>query len=182
MATGRCQAIEAGATGLAYGAGLCSASACLVASFRPEELSAPYWSGLPGLRTDTCGIAAFVAVAACFGVSEYLRLRRHQHRPATEHSEYAGGPFSLLVLTASKTVAIIATAVVLYISVNSVTHPVSLGFRATHLVAWPTEGTLRVSALAMVVFTTGTLRYLQVKGLYRYPACPGAGLLEIERV
>jgi hypothetical protein len=69
-------ALEALAFGLAYGAGLCWASLCLVGSFRTSELSAPYWADIPGLRTDTCGEAAFLVVAVCFATSEYLRLNR----------------------------------------------------------------------------------------------------------
>jgi hypothetical protein len=69
-------AVEALAAGLAYGAGLCWASVCLVASFRPDGLGAPYWWDVPGLRTDTSGIIAFFILAAGLAASEYLRLRR----------------------------------------------------------------------------------------------------------
>jgi hypothetical protein len=52
--------LEALATGLAYGTRLCWASVCLVGSFRPYDLGALYWGRVPQLRTDTCGIAAFL--------------------------------------------------------------------------------------------------------------------------
>ena len=69
---------EAAATGLAGGSGLCWASTCLVASFRPDDLAYPYWSGIPSLRTDTCGVAAFIVTAVSLAVSNYLRIRRRQ--------------------------------------------------------------------------------------------------------
>ena len=53
--------------GLGYAAALCWASVCLLASFRPNRLSSPYWSDIPQLRSDTSGIAAFglAALALC---------------------------------------------------------------------------------------------------------------------
>jgi hypothetical protein len=59
--------VEASALGLSYGAALCWGSVCLLASFRPDGLSAPYWSGLPDLRSDTTGIAAFATLAVTSG-------------------------------------------------------------------------------------------------------------------
>lgn len=159
-ATGRWLAFEALAAGLAYGAGLCWASVCLMASFRPGDLRFPYWGDVPGLRTDTCGIVAFFAVAVCFGTSEYLRLRRR--RDATVMSGVGSSsrttrPFALAT---SETVAILATGLVVYLSVNAVTHPATLEIPATHLAAWPTEGTLRAAALLMCACSVMVLRYL----------------------
>ncbi len=156
--SGRLRTIEAAATGLAYGAGLCWASASLVASFRPDGLSSPYWSGIPALRTDTCGIAAFVAVAACLCTSEYLRLRRRVGPPP--HRQESRSESALLATAAARTATALATGVIIYISVNSVTHPQSLMLQATHLASWPTEGTLRVEALVVCVFSVALLRYL----------------------
>jgi hypothetical protein len=158
--TSRWLALEALATGLAYGAGLCWASVCLLASFRPGDLSAPYWTGVPELRTDTCGIMAFFAVAACCSTSEYLRLRRRRIAAAMPGHESSNGTMALLALATSKTVAILASGLVLYLSVNAVTHPATLAIHATHLAAWPTEGTLRVAALLMCVSSVAVLRYL----------------------
>ena len=62
--------------GVGYAAALCWASVCLLASFQPDRLSNPYWSGIPQLRSDTSGIAAFVLAALCLCGSEYLRWRR----------------------------------------------------------------------------------------------------------
>jgi hypothetical protein len=165
-------ALEAWATGLAYGAGLCWASASLVASFRPGDLGAPYWSGLPALRTDTIGIAAFVAVAASFAVSEYLRLRRFQ-RPTLASAADRGrldvplspsqsiGSVLLFASTLAKTLAVLATGLVVYVSVNAVTHPATLLLRATHLATWPSEGTLRVDALIVSTCAVAVLRYVR---------------------
>ena len=63
--------------GVGYAAALCWASVCLLASFRPDSLSSPYWSGIPFLRSDTSGIAGLVLAALCLCGSEYLRWRRH---------------------------------------------------------------------------------------------------------
>jgi hypothetical protein len=168
----RLAALEAWATGIAYAAGLCWASASLVASFRPSDLGAPFWSGFPALRTDTAGIAAFLTVAACFAVSEYLRLRRSQ-RPTSGWAadrerldrpmppSQPSGSLPLFALTLAKTVAVLATGLVAYISVNAVTHPATLQLRATHLATWPTEGTLRVDALAVSACAVATLRYVR---------------------
>jgi hypothetical protein len=157
--------MEASAAGVAYGAGLCWISTCLVASFRPGGLSAPYWSGLVGLRTDTCGVVAFVATAAGLVVAEYHQLRRRHDGPeqAHSHSRFAGDARILLVLALTKTALIMATGLVLYISVNSVTHPVSLGLPATHLASWPTESTLRVGALITSACSVAGLRYFRVR-------------------
>ena len=85
-------ALEASAAGLAYAAGLCWASVCLLASFRPDDLSTPYWRGVPGLRSDTCGILAFLAVAVCLATSEYLRLGRRRDAAAGNKQAPSGGP------------------------------------------------------------------------------------------
>ena len=108
---------------------------CLVASFRPDDLSAPYWRGVPGLRTDTSGIVAFFVVAAGFATSEYLRLLRRRDAAATPGPGPATAAAELLARAISETVALLATALVVYLSVNAVTHPATLGIHATHLAA-----------------------------------------------
>jgi len=154
----RAQGLGALTLGLAYGAWLCFASVCLVASFRPADLSAPYWNAVPGLRTDTCGIAALLAGAICFATSEYVRLRRHHDGlPARRRPTEATG---LVVHAVSETMAIVATGLVIYVSVNSVTHPATLGMQVWHLTAWPTEGTVRAAALLLCVCSITVLRYL----------------------
>jgi hypothetical protein len=152
--------IEAVATGLAYGAGLCCAGALLVASFHPWDLAMPYWSRLAWLRTDTCGAAAFVVVAVTLVVSEYLRLRRNggRRRRASGLSSR-----SYLGRAVAEVIAVLSTALVVYLSVNAVTHPATLSIRATHFATWPTEGTLRVIALLLCVLSVGWLRFMTAR-------------------
>jgi hypothetical protein len=151
--------LEALAFGLAYGAGLCWASVCLVGSFRISELSAPYWAGIPGLRTDTCGEAAFLVVAICFATSEYLRLNRRRDG-AARPSQLLSSKTALLAVAIAKTVAVLATGVVVYLSVNAVTHPTTLALHLTHFAPWPAEGTVRIIALLLCVCAGSALRFL----------------------
>jgi hypothetical protein len=153
--------LEAVMFGVAYGSILCWATTCIVASFRVANLAMPYWSAIRCLRTDTCGAAAFVAAAACLAVSEYLRLSRLQGSSA-ELAVRATRP-ALAALAVSKTVAVLSTGLVAYLSINAITHPVTLGMSATHFAPWPTEGTLRVLGLGACMAAVGTLRYLSVR-------------------
>lgn len=164
--------------GLGYAAALCWASVCLLASFRPDRLSSPYWSDIPHLRYDTSGIAAFVLAAVSLCGSEYLRWRRRAAAeclpggqwPASHRPGAAGrlsGRCPLLVLSASETSALLCSGLVVYLSVNAVTHPATLRLRATHLLSWPAEGTLRVVALLFAAASVAVLRYL-------WPARPRA--------
>jgi hypothetical protein len=52
---------------------------------------------------------------------------------------------------------------VVYLSVNAVTHPYTLTLRATHFASWPTEGTLRVFALLLCVLSVGWLRFTSAR-------------------
>lgn len=155
-------AVEAVAVGLAYGGGLCWASTCLVASFRLQLLANPYWSAVPGLRTDTCGALAFVVAAIGLAISEYLRLERRQGGGvAWSRPQQARGAEQLAALAVAETVAALSTGLVAYLSVNAITHPYTLVVQATHFVSWPTEGTLRVLALFACVASLGLTRYLR---------------------
>jgi hypothetical protein len=151
--------LEAVAVGLAYGGGLCWASVCLLASFRPNNLGAPYWSVIPHLRTDTCGIAAFILVAVSLSLSEYLRLYRQRGEAHSPRMATMGGRTGLLSQAAAKTAGVLATGLVVYLSVNAVTHPATLNMPATHLLSWPTEGTLRVASLVLCACSISVLRY-----------------------
>jgi hypothetical protein len=156
--------IEAVAAGLSYGALLCWVSVCILGSFRPDGLPDPYWSGLPHARSDTTGIVAFAVVAGCGTVAEYLRLRRRQRTvPAPELLELRQGAAELLAAAASRMTALLSTGLVLYLSVNAVTHPATLAIHVTHLVSWPTEGTLRVVALLLSTGSVAASRYLAVR-------------------
>ena len=148
-------AVEAAAAGLAYGAGLCAASACLVASFQPGWLSYPYWSALPWLRTDTCGLLAFFVASVSFATSEYLRARRGT-RPAPGDNDVRRS----LAMAVSKTGVVFGTGLFVYLSTNAVTHPWTLSLPATHLAGWPTEGSLRALSVLLCGGSTAALRYL----------------------
>jgi hypothetical protein len=151
--------VEAAATGVAYGAGLLCASALLLASFRPYDLGMPYWSRLSELRTDTCGAASFVVVAITLVVSEYLRLRRNGGRRRHAPGVRQRGSWTFFARAVAEVIALLATALVVYLSVNTVTHPATLTMSATHFTRWPTEGTLRVCALLLCALSTGWLRF-----------------------
>jgi hypothetical protein len=153
-------AAEAAAAGLAFGALLEWASTALVGSFRPQDLADPYWHGVPWLRTDTSGFAAFMVAAICLLSSEYLRLRRRR-LAASAASAASAGEGVLLAMAAAETVAVLATGLFSYLSVNAVTHHYTLQLQATHLLSWPTEGTLRVVALLLCIVSFGVVRYLR---------------------
>ena len=187
-------AVEAAAAGVAFGSLLEWASTALVGSFRPQYLADPYWSGVPWLRTDTSGFAAFIVAAICLLSSEYLRLRRQRRTASAEAarlspasagearlspasagearlspasagvappSPASAGEGSLLAMAAAETVAVLATGLFVYLSVNAVTHQFTLQIHATHLLSWPTEGTLRVAALLLCIVSFGVVRYLR---------------------
>ena len=177
-------AVEAAAAGLAFGSLLEWASTALVGSFRPQYLADPYWRGVPWLRTDTSGFAAFIVAAICLLSSEYLRLRRRRRAAsagaarlspasagaarlspasagAARPSPASAGEGALLAMAAAETVAVLATGLFGYLSVNAVTHHFTLQIQATHLLSWPTEGTLRVAALLLCIVSFGVVRYLR---------------------
>jgi hypothetical protein len=177
-------AVEAAAAGLAFGSLLEWASTALVGSFRPQYLADPYWRGVPWLRTDTSGFAAFIVAGICLLSSEYLRLRRRRRAAsagaarlspasagaarlspasagAARLSPASAGEAALLAMAAAETVAVLATGLFVYLSVNAVTHHFTLQIQATHLLSWPTEGTLRVAALLLCIVSFGVVRYLR---------------------
>jgi hypothetical protein len=156
----RALAVEATAFGLGYASMLCWASTCLVATFGGASLASPYWPVLPWLRTDTTGMIAFALAAVSLFVSKYLRLRRSRaggiaeqpvNRPAYLHA----------VQAVAETAAVLATALVAYLSLNVVTHSVTLRLQLTHLWPWPSEGTVRVIALGICVASVAVTRYLR---------------------
>ena len=63
----------------------------------------------------------------------------------------------------SKMVAVLVTGLVIYLSVNTVTHPATLDIHATHLASWPTEGTLRVESLVLCACAVAVLRFLHAR-------------------
>jgi hypothetical protein len=162
------RATEALATGMAFAALLCWVTTALVGTFRPQGLPAPYWQALPWLRTDSLGFVAFIAAAASLPVSEYLRLRRRRTAAIAQSSsgrQRAGAPLSgpgaLVVLAAAETIAVLATGLVGYLSLNAITHPQTLLLHVTHLLPWPSEGTLRVAGLLLCFGSVTAVRYLR---------------------
>jgi hypothetical protein len=71
-------------------------------------------------------------------------------------------PASPGVLAVARAVTAAASVLVVYLSVNTITHPVTLTTQATHLVGWPSEGTLRVVALAVAAVAAATVRVQQI--------------------
>jgi hypothetical protein len=149
--------VESVAYGLGYTAVLIWAGTALVASFTGGEAN-PYWPAIPGLRTDTTGALAFGVAIVGLVVSKYLQLERRNGPPA----EPAERPASRnLVQAAAETAAFLGTGVVIYLSLNAVTHPFTLRLQLTHLWPWPSEGTVRVIALAVCLAAVAVTRYLR---------------------
>jgi hypothetical protein len=155
--------IESITTGVAYGAALCWISVCLVASFRPSSLASPYWSEVKGLRMDTFGEICFLIVAFTLVVSEFLRLRRKQGQKEARQHVQAGSAFKPLATAVAEVIALLSSGLVVYVSVNAVTHPDTLVLRVTHFATWPTEGTVRIAALFLSACSVAFLRYEAIK-------------------
>jgi hypothetical protein len=149
--------VESVAFGLGYTAVLIWAGTALVASFTGGE-SNPYWPAIPGLRTDTTGALAFAAAVVGLVLSKYLQLERRSGPPARPALRPAGVN---LVQAVAETAAFLSTAVVIYLSLNAVTHPFTLRLQLTHLWPWPSEGTVRVIALAVCLAAVAVTRYLR---------------------
>jgi hypothetical protein len=155
-------AVEAATLGVGYASALCWASVALVGTFASDRLRSPYWPDLPWLRTDTTGEAAFALAAVCLAVSRYLRLRR---AAADGQRLSAGRPAAAVAAQAvAETGALLATAAFAYLSLNTVTHYYTLRIELTHLLSWPSEGTVRVIALGVCAVSVAATRYLRSAG------------------
>jgi hypothetical protein len=149
--------VESAAFGLGYTALLIWSGSALVASFTDYEAT-PYWPSIPHLRTDTVGVLAFAVSIVSLAVSRYLQLRRRSGVPAHPVAR----PASVLAVQATAdTAAILGTALVVYLSLNAFTHPVTLRLQLTHLFPWPSEGTVRVIGLGICLAAVATRRYLR---------------------
>jgi hypothetical protein len=154
-------AVESAAFGLGYTTVLIWAGTALVGSFSAAEAN-PYWPAIPYLRTDTTGALAFAVAIVSLVASKYLELSRRNGVPAQPAAQPAARPAGVLAVQAmAETGVVLGTAVVIYLSLNAVTHPVTLGMQLTHLWPWPTEGTVRVIALAICLVSVATRRYLR---------------------
>jgi hypothetical protein len=152
--------IEGGVSGLTYSSALVALSAFLVGSSRPRDLSHPYVGHLAWLRIDSFGIVSFVVATVGLAICGYLRRSdwvTRQSAPARRGS----GTISLATAAVARSLVAAGTTLVVYISINAVTHPITLGRPATHLFAWPTEGTLRVIGLIVVAFAVAIDRALR---------------------
>jgi hypothetical protein len=149
--------VESVAFGLGYTAVLVWAGSALVGSFGYSE-ARPYWAAIPHLRTDTAGVIAFAVAIVSLAVSRYLQLRRRNGAPVEPVARSAG---VLAVQAVAETAVVLATGLVAYLSLNAVTHPETLGMQLTHLLSWPTEGTVRVLALLICLAAVAVRRYLR---------------------
>jgi hypothetical protein len=151
-------AVEALTLGLGYTAVLIWIGSALVGSFGSEEWT-PYWSAIP-LRTDTAGAIAFGVAIITLVTSRYLELRRRNGGPAQPALEVR--PAGVLAVLAVADIAMfLGTAMVIYLSCNAFTHPVTLNIQLTHLLPWPSEGTVRVIALGVCLVSVSVRRYLR---------------------
>ena len=154
-------AVESMAFGIGYAAVLIWIGSALVASFSGNE-PIPYWAAIPFLRTDTAGDLAMIVAIIALVVSRYLQLRRRNAPPQPVPVWPAERPASLVLLQAvAEIAAVLCTGVVIYLSLNEVTHPETLELQLTHLLPWPTEGTVRVLALAICLVSVAVSRYLR---------------------
>lgn len=153
--------MESVAFGLGYTAVLIWGGSALNGSFGYAD-AYPYWYVIP-LRTDTAGVLAFAVAIVCLVVSRYLHLRRSADelvgpaptRPATRSAGVH------LVQAMAETGVVLGTGLVIYLSLNAVTHPWTLKMQLTHLAPWPTEGTVRAIALGICLIGMATRRYLR---------------------
>jgi hypothetical protein len=61
----------------------------------------------------------------------------------------------------AETAALLGTGLVIYLSLNAVTHPETLWLQLTHLWPWPSEGTVRVIGLGFRLAGVAIRRYLR---------------------
>ena len=162
--------IESAAFGLGYSAVLIWVGSALVASFTDYE-AFPYWPAIPHLRTDTSGVIAFGISLISLAVSRYLQLRRRNGAPVVRVARTRG---VLAVQAVAETAAVLATGMVMYLSLNAVTHPFTLRLQLTHLWPWPSEGTVRVIGLAVCLIAVATSRYLRASATRPGPAAAAA--------
>jgi hypothetical protein len=152
--------VESVTLGLGYSAFLIWIGSAFVGSFGDFADAYPYWPAIPKLRTDTAGFIAFGIAIVCLVVSRYLQLGRRNGAPADMVARLRPAPV-LAVQAVADVAAVLATALVIYLSVNAAMHPWTLPVQLTHLLPWPNEGTVRVIALLICLASVATRRYLR---------------------
>jgi hypothetical protein len=163
--------VESVAFGLGYATVLVWVGAAFVGSFGYNDDAYPYWPAIPHLRTDTAGFIAFAIAIVSLVVSRYLQLRRRNGLPARPPAQLAARPAGVLaVQAAAETAAFLGTGLVIYLSLNAALHPWTLRIQLSHLVPWPSEGTVRVIALAICLVAVATSRYLRATAAGSRPA------------
>lgn len=162
--------VESVALGLGYAAVLIFGGAALVAAFSTNE-SLPYWALIPRLRTDTSGVLAFVVAMVSLPVGRYLELRRRGDTPVRPVSRSAGVH---AVQAVAEAALVLATGLVIYLSLNAVTHPQTLEIQLTHLAPRPSEGTVRVLGLFVCLAAVATRHYLRATATRPADAVPSA--------
>jgi hypothetical protein len=143
----------------------------LVAAFSDYE-AYPYWPAIPHLRTDTSGFLAFGVALVSLAVSRYLELRRRGalgDTPVRPVSRSAGVHAAQAVADAA---VVCATGLVIYLSLNAVTHPWSLPLQLSHLWQGPSEGTSRVIGLAACWIAVAIRHYLRATATRPAGAAP----------
>jgi hypothetical protein len=164
--------IESVAFGLGYTAVLIWSGSALVASFTGGEAD-PYWPAIGHLRTDTTGVIAFAVAVLSLVLSRYLQLRRRGEAPAKPVAEPVARSAGVsLVQAVAETAAVLGTALVIYLSLNAVTHPVTLRLQLTHLWPWPSEGTVRVIGLGICLAAVATSRFLRARASRQIATSP----------
>jgi hypothetical protein len=152
--------VESVAFGLGYAAVLVWIGSAFVASFGDFNDAYPYWPAIPHLRTDTAGFFAFAVAIVCLVVSRYLQLGRRNGAPADLVARLR--PARVLAVQAVAEVAVfLGTGMVIYLSVNEAMHPWTLPVQLTHLLPWPSEGTVRVISLGICLIGVATSRFLR---------------------
>jgi hypothetical protein len=167
--------VESAAFGLGYTAVLIWAGTALVGTFSGGEAD-PYWPAIPHLRTDTTGALAFAVAIVSLVVSKYLQLSRRNSAPGQPTQAAARSAGALTVQAMAETGVVLGTGLVIYLSLNAVTHPVTLGIQLTHLWPWPSEGTVRVIGLGICLVSVALRRYLRVTADGTGRAAPAAEL------
>jgi hypothetical protein len=74
------------------------------------------------------------------------------------------------VQAVAETAAFLGTGLVIYLSLNAALHPWTLRIQLSHLVPWPSEGTVRVIALGVCLVAVATSRYLRATAAWPRPA------------